>query len=121
VGGNRQAQNAVSNVARRDHLGVPKTDRNNIGPRIGLALGTREEMEKLLFVRGFGIAYDVKVPELRSITLPPHGRAKWMKARHVTQWRRLPRGARTDAQVSWRMAACLNFATPNDAGGTRGG
>ena len=70
VGGKDQALNAVSNVPGVITFGVPKTDKNNIGPRIGLAWDPRGN-GKTAVRAGFGIAYDVKFQNFASITLPP--------------------------------------------------
>jgi hypothetical protein len=70
VGGNAQALNAISNVPGVITFGVPKTDKNNIGPRIGLAWDPRGN-GKTAVRAGFGIAYDVKFQNFASITLPP--------------------------------------------------
>jgi hypothetical protein len=70
VGGKNQILNAVSNVPGVITFGVPKTDKNNIGPRIGLAWDPRGD-GKTAVRAGFGIAYDVKFQNFASITLPP--------------------------------------------------
>ena len=70
VGSETQALNAISSVPGVITFGVPKTDKNNIAPRIGLAydpFGTG----KTAIRAGFGIAYDVKFQNFASITLPP--------------------------------------------------
>jgi hypothetical protein len=70
VGSKEQALNAISNVPGVITFGVPKTDKNNIGPRIGLAWDPRGN-GKTAVRAGFGIAYDVKFQNFASITLPP--------------------------------------------------
>jgi outer membrane receptor protein involved in Fe transport len=70
VGSETQALNAISSIPGVITFGVPKTDKNNIGPRIGLAydpLGNG----KWAIRAGFGVAYDVKFQNFTSITLPP--------------------------------------------------
>jgi hypothetical protein len=70
VGGNAQILNAISNVPGVISFGVPKTDKNNIGPRVGLAWDPRGN-GKTAVRAGFGVAYDVKFQNFASITLPP--------------------------------------------------
>ena len=70
VGAKAQILNAISNVPGVITFGVPKTDRNNIGPRIGLAYDPTGR-GKTAIRAGFGIAYDVKFQNFASITLPP--------------------------------------------------
>lgn len=70
VGGNAQSLNAISNVPGVISFGVPKTDRNNIAPRIGFAFDPTGS-GKTSIRGGFGIAYDVKFQNFASITLPP--------------------------------------------------
>jgi len=70
VGDKTQTLNSISNVPGVITFGNPKTDRNNIGPRIGFAFdptGTGRTSIR----GGFGIAYDVKFQNFASITLPP--------------------------------------------------
>jgi len=70
AGAKLQALNAISNVPGVITFGVPKTDANNIGPRIGFAydpIGSG----KTAIRGGFGVSYDVKFQNFASITLPP--------------------------------------------------
>ncbi len=70
VGGQTQALNAISNVPGVITFGVPKTDKNNIAPRVGLAFDPTGR-GKTSIRAGFGVAYDVKFQNFASITLPP--------------------------------------------------
>jgi Carboxypeptidase regulatory-like domain len=70
VGGETQTLNAISNVPNVITFGVPKTDRNNIGPRIGFAFDPTGA-GRTSIRGGFGISYDVKFQNFASITLPP--------------------------------------------------
>src|SRR4029077_17825028 len=70
VGASTQTLNAISNVPGVITFGNPKTDKNNIAPRIGFAydpLGNGRTAIR----GGFGIAYGVKFQNFASITLPP--------------------------------------------------
>lgn len=70
VGDQTQALNAISNVPGVITFGIPKTDKNNIAPRVGLAYDPIGN-GKTSIRAGFGIAYDVKFQNFASITLPP--------------------------------------------------
>jgi outer membrane receptor protein involved in Fe transport len=70
IGGETQALNAISNVPGVITFGKPKTDKNNVGPRIGLAWDPRGD-GKTAVRAGFGISYGWKFQNFQSITLPP--------------------------------------------------
>jgi outer membrane receptor protein involved in Fe transport len=70
VGGETQALNAISSVPGVITFGKPKTDTNNVAPRIGFAYdpwGTG----KTSIRGGFGISYGWKFQNFAAITLPP--------------------------------------------------
>jgi len=63
VGDKTQALNAISSVPGVVNFGVPKTEQNNIAPRVGFAWDPTGS-GKTAVRAGFGVYYDVNIPEL---------------------------------------------------------
>ena len=70
VGAETQALNAISNVPGVITFGNPKTDKNNVGPRIGFAYDPTGR-GRTSVRGGFGVSYGWKFQNFASITLPP--------------------------------------------------
>ena len=70
VGDDSQALNAISSVPGVITFRKPKTDKNNVGPRVGFAYDPRGN-GKMAVRGGFGVSYGWKFQNFASITLPP--------------------------------------------------
>jgi hypothetical protein len=98
VGDKTQTLNAISNVPGVITFGNPKTDKNNFGPRLGLAWDPRGDGRTAVRA-GAGISYGWKFQNFASITLPPQLQSELNE----------PSACTLTPTPTW----CPNGATPN--------
>src|SRR5467141_3769024 len=98
VGDDNQALNAISNVPGVITFAKPKTDKNNFGPRVGLAWDPRGNGRTAVRA-GFGVSYGWKFENFASITLRPQLQSELNE----------PSACTLTPTPTW----CPNGATPN--------
>jgi len=103
AGDKTQQLNSIANVPGVITFGVPKTDRNNIAPRIGFAYDPTGS-GKTAIRGGFGIAYDVKFQNFASLPCLPS--FKPSSTFHRLAHYRLRRLGAPPGQGFWRMEDC---------------